>query len=199
MKEILTKLSAIQHELKAPKGQYNSFGGYYYRSCEDILEAAKPILSKQGCTMYISDEMVCIGDRNYIKATVTLTEIETGESVSNTAYAREELTKKGMDGSQLTGTASSYARKYALNGLFLIDDTKDSDTNEFTNQVNNSPQVAGQLICPECGNPIKGFKRPDGTEATPMEVYLKLGKCTKCHKKSKPAKPDTNAEPEIIP
>ena len=186
MKELLTKLSAIQHELKAPKGQYNSFGGYYYRSCEDILEAAKPILSKQGCTMYISDEMVCIGDRNYIKATVTLTEIETGDSVSNTAYAREEIQKKGMDGSQLTGTASSYARKYALNGLFLIDDTKDSDTNEIHTQAANSPDTA-PLTCPVCSNPIKGFTRPDGTKATPADVFLRFGMCVKCHKEKQNA------------
>lgn len=127
------KLGAIQRELKAPKGQYNSFGKYKYRSCEDILEALKPILGKYDCTVTLSDTVVQIGDRYYIKATATLCD---GENVvSNTAFAREDADKKGMDGSQITGTASSYARKYALNGLFLIDDTKDADTDAYHEQT----------------------------------------------------------------
>lgn len=124
---------AIQSELKAPKGQRNTFGNYNYRSCEDIVEAAKPVLLKHGCHLNLSDDMVIIGDRVYVKATAT---VFMGEVVigSSTAFARESLTKKGMDDSQITGTASSYARKYALNGLFAIDDTKDADTNEHKQQ-----------------------------------------------------------------
>ena len=139
---IYEKLSNIQNELKAPKGQFNKFGGYKYRSCEDILEAVKPICKNNKTTLVISDTLENIGDRYYIKATATLYDIENEAQeigignafISNTAYAREEESKKGMDGSQITGTASSYARKYALNGLFCIDDTKDADTDEFTKQ-----------------------------------------------------------------
>lgn len=128
MKEINIKLMNIQQELKAPKGQYNSFGKYAYRSCEDILEAVKPLLKKEKVVLTISDELQYIGNRYYIKATVTLIDTESEATISNSAYAREEETKKGMDGSQITGASSSYARKYALNGLFGIDDNKDSDT-----------------------------------------------------------------------
>ena len=118
-------LLKIQSELKAPKNQFNKFGNYSYRSAEDILEAVKPLLSKYSCQMTISDEMVSVGERIYVKATVTFTEGEKVTTVS--AFAREEETKKGMDAAQITGSASSYARKYALNGMFLIDDTKDPD------------------------------------------------------------------------
>lgn len=131
---IYEKLLNIQTELKAPKGQYNSFGKYKYRSCEDILEAVKPICAKNKATLILSDSLENIGDRYYIKATATLIDVESGENLENTAYAREEAEKKGMDGSQITGTASSYARKYALNGLFNIDDTKDADTDEYAKQ-----------------------------------------------------------------
>lgn len=135
------KLLKIQIELKAPKGQYNSFGKYKYRSCEDILEAVKPLLQENKCTLTIRDDMEQIGDRYYIKATAILADTEADNTIiTNTAYAREEESKKGMDGSQITGTASSYARKYALNGLFLIDDTKDADTNEFKEQQ-ESPKI----------------------------------------------------------
>lgn len=135
------KLLKIQIELKAPKGQYNSFGKYKYRSCEDILEAVKPLLQENKCTLTIRDNMEQIGDRYYIKATAILADTEADNTIiTNTAYAREEESKKGMDGSQITGTASSYARKYALNGLFLIDDTKDADTNEFKEQQ-ESPKI----------------------------------------------------------
>lgn len=133
---IYEKLSNIQNELKAPKSQFNKFGGYKYRSCEDILEAVKPICKKYGAVLVISDKLENIGDRYYIKAMAELIDTkEENVSVCNTAYAREEESKKGMDGSQITGTASSYARKYALNGLFNIDDTKDADTDEFTKQT----------------------------------------------------------------
>jgi len=124
MSDLNTLLVSVQQNLKAPKGQFNAFGKYKYRSCEDILEAVKPLLGEASLT--ISDEIVAVLDRVYVKATVTLTLGEATTSVS--AFARESLTKKGMDDSQITGTASSYARKYALNGLFLIDDTKDADT-----------------------------------------------------------------------
>jgi hypothetical protein len=121
---ILDRLAKIQRELKAPKGQFNAFGKYKYRSCEDILEAVKPLLD--GAILVINDELLLIGNRFYVKATATLR--DDTATIEATAYAREEETKKGMDASQITGAASSYARKYALNGLFLIDDTKDADT-----------------------------------------------------------------------
>ena len=123
----------IQGRLNAPKGQYNKFGNYRYRSCEDILAAVKPLLKEVGCVLTITDEVVMVGSRIYIKATAKLVN-GGGEMVTTAAFAREEEAKKGMDGSQITGAASSYARKYALNGLFAIDDTKDADT------LNNNPQ-----------------------------------------------------------
>lgn len=124
--EFIEKIVAIQSELKAPKGQYNSFGKYNYRSCEDILEGVKPLLAKHGLVLTIQDSIELIGDRYYVKATATITDGK--ENVSTSAYARESLDKKGMDASQVTGATSSYARKYALNGLLAIDDTKDADT-----------------------------------------------------------------------
>ena len=127
---IYAKLNFIQLNLIAPKNQYNSFGKYNYRSCEDILEGLKPCLQETKTAVTVNDEIVQIGDRYYVKATATLFDCETGESVSNTAYAREEESKKGMDSSQVTGATSSYARKYALNGLFCIDDVKDADTRD---------------------------------------------------------------------
>ena len=133
---IYEKLMNIQKELKAPKGQYNSFGKYKYRSCEDILESVKPLLEKYKVTIILSDKLEQIGERYYIRAMAILIDTESDNSIENTAYAREEETKKGMDGSQITGTSSSYARKYALNGLLLIDDTKDADTDEFTKENN---------------------------------------------------------------
>lgn len=123
MKELIT----IQSELKAPKSQFNKFGGYKYRKAEDILEAVKPLLNKQKCTLTITDDIVMVGNRIYVKATATIKN-EKGEFETTTGWAREEETKKGMDGSQITGASSSYARKYALNGLFAIDDNADSDT-----------------------------------------------------------------------
>ena len=133
---IYEKLMNIQKELKAPKSQYNDFGKYKYRSCEDILESVKPLLEKYKVTIILSDKLEQIGERYYIRAKAILIDTETNNSIENTAYAREEETKKGMDGSQITGTSSSYARKYALNGLLLIDDTKDADTDEFTKENN---------------------------------------------------------------
>lgn len=124
--EFIEKIVAIQSELKAPKGQYNSLGKYNYRSCEDILEGVKPLLAKHGLVLTIQDSIDLIGDRFYVKATATITDGK--EQLSTSAYARESLDKKGMDASQVTGATSSYARKYALNGLLAIDDTKDADT-----------------------------------------------------------------------
>lgn len=123
---VINVLSQIQHELSVPKGQTNSFGGYKYRSCEDILEALKPLLKKYECNVTLTDEIVIVGTRYYVKAVATLQHFDGYVHVS--AFAREAETKKGMDESQITGAASSYARKYALNGLFCIDDTKDADS-----------------------------------------------------------------------
>ena len=132
-------LSEIQTKLHAPKGQTNKFGGYKYRSCEDIVEAVKPHLAQHGYALTLSDEMVAVGDRIYVKATARLCR-ENGETVAETfGWAREAENKKGMDDSQLTGSCSSYARKYALNGLLAIDDTKDADTNEQAAQVSKAP------------------------------------------------------------
>lgn len=129
MEKLYSKIVAIQGRLKAPKGQYNSFGKYKYRSCEDILEAVKPLLVEQGLLLTITDDIVMVGERIYVKATVTISDGK--NSVSNSSFAREEDSKKGMDGSQVTGASSSYARKYALNGMFCIDDTKDSDASNL--------------------------------------------------------------------
>lgn len=137
---VYEKLSKVQTELKAPKGQYNSFGKYKYRSCEDILEAVKPLNAKHGVVLTVGDEVVEISNRFYVKATATFVDIESGEKIINTALAREDDAKKGMDGSQITGTASSYARKYCLNGLYCIDDTKDADTDEYRHQQERKPQ-----------------------------------------------------------
>lgn len=123
---LIQRVGDIQHKLKAPKGQYNSFGKYNYRSCEDILEGVKPLLKEHNLALLIDDEIVQIGERYYVKATAKITDGR--EIVSATAYAREPDTKKGMDESQITGATSSYARKYALNALLCIDDTKDADT-----------------------------------------------------------------------
>jgi len=141
---IYEKLLNIQAELKVPKNQYNSFGKYHYRSCEDILEGLKPLLTKYKATLIVNDEIVQIGDRYYVKATATLIDVEGEgrECISSTAFAREDEKKTGMDLSQLTGSTSSYARKYALNGLFAIDDTKDSDaTNKHDTEQISRPKV----------------------------------------------------------
>jgi len=131
MKELLE----IQKELKAPKNQRNKFGNYNYRSCEDILEAVKPLANKLGCSVLLSDHIIMVGDRIYVEATATL--LGESQSISAKASAREPLSQKGMNEAQITGSASSYARKYALDGLFAIDDTKDADTNEYKQQTDN--------------------------------------------------------------
>lgn len=156
---MINKLIKIQQELKSPKNQRNNFGNYNYRSCEDILEAVKPLLHKEGLLLTIHDEIIKLGDRYYVKAVVKLTDGE--KEIKEMALAREEETKKGMDGSQITGASSSYARKYALNGLFLIDDTKDSDT---TNTGEIKPKLIPKrsevkantpnYFCEDCGKII---------------------------------------------
>ncbi|WP_313413192.1 ERF family protein [Sedimentibacter sp.] len=134
---IFNKLLNVQAELKAPKGQYNTFGKYKYRSCENILEAVKPLLKKEGLVLQLHDQLIKEGERFYVQATATLIDADNAESTSVSAFAREEEAKKGMDGSQITGASSSYARKYALNGLFCIDDNSDSDITNQTGDVTN--------------------------------------------------------------
>ena len=148
------KLLNIQSKLKAPKNQKNNFGGYNYRSCEDIFEAVKPLLKEEGLTLRTTDELVLIGDRYYIKATAILSDGK--NEIQNIAYAREEESKKGMDGSQITGASSSYARKYALNGLFLIDDVKDSDTtNDGTDKQQTVKKVETKKVVSEPIKPVE--------------------------------------------
>ena len=149
------RLSEIQAELKAPKGQYNEFGKYSYRSCEDILEAVKPLLAKRQLVLTITDELTMIGNRYYVKATARIEdELNYGNAVSVSAYAREAESKKGMDESQITGSASSYARKYALNGLLLIDDTRDADTrdNKEDKPAPKAEELASDLPDTEVNN-----------------------------------------------
>ena len=155
---IQERLALIQRDLRAPKGQFNAFGKYKYRSCEDILEAVKPLLGE--ATLTITDEIVLIGDRYYVKATVTLRMGE--EAILGVAYAREEADKKGMDAAQITGACSSYARKYALNGLLLIDDTKDADT------MDNTKDSKKESPKPKETPPVKDIPLPE--MATPEQV-----------------------------
>lgn len=131
MGDVYTKLQKIQAELKVPKSKYSEYGGYSYRSLEDIYEAVKPLLDREGLILAVNDEVIMLGNRFYIKATAILKDIESEGSFCTTAYAREEESKKKMDAAQVTGSASSYARKYALNSLFLLDDSKDADTDEY--------------------------------------------------------------------
>ena len=156
-KNIYSKLIEVQKELKAPKGQYNNFGRYKYRSAEDILEAVKPLLHKRGLLQVITDDVISVGERIYIKATASIYDSVSYETISNSAFARESETKKGMDDSQITGTASSYARKYALNGLYAIDDTKDADSNEYNaqNGANSGGNGRSQLSTPLIQKPTK--------------------------------------------
>lgn len=170
MKNLYSKMMRLQSDLKCNKGQYNSFGNYKYRSCEDILEAVKPILKELSLFLTINDEIVNLGDRFYIKATATVYDVESDDKLSSSAFARECLNKKGMDDSQITGACSSYARKYALNGLLCIDDTKDADTESYTKKANNKSisniidndiEKPSELECEECGYIIKSQKSID--------------------------------------
>ena len=173
---VYEKLMTVQTKLRAPKGQYNSFGKYSYRSCEDILEALKPLLAEVGAIVNISDEVKLIGDRFYVEATAMFLDCETGDSVIARASAREDETKKGMDLAQVTGSVSSYARKYALNGLFAIDDNKDSDaTNTHGKDIKPNMTPIGGLSEAQLkrlfaiGNKA-GFKK-DVVEATVKKMF----------------------------
>lgn len=161
----MKELQIIQSKLKAPKGNYNSFGKYKYRSAEDILEAVKPLLNEENCVLTLSDEIVQVGDRYYIKATCTLVNSD-GQIVETSAFARETETKTGMDASQITGMASSYARKYALNGLFCIDDTKDADA--LNTSAEYTQQPAKTKPTKPKGNQVIMAKDDDGLE----DAYL---------------------------
>lgn len=186
---IYEKLSAIQQALQAPKSQYNSFGGYKYRSCEDVLSAVKPLLAENKCVLLLRDDLETAEGRVYIKATATLVDVEVigneSHGIAVSAYAREEESKKGMDASQVTGAASSYARKYALNGLFCIDDNKDSD---FTNTQTREPKKAQETAvkapdsffpqCADCGVDI-----PDNVHDYSVKKYGRP-LCRNCQKKA---------------
>ena len=167
----MKELIAIQSELKAPKTQFNKFGGYKYRKAEDILESVKPLLAKQKCTLIITDDIVLVGNRIYVKATATIKN-EKGECETSTGWAREEETKKGMDGSQITGASSSYARKYALNGLFAIDDNADSD---ITNDVQH--QAAQQQAQTQ---PTQAAQQPAAPQYHPNDLNEGLAYLSRC-------------------
>ena len=192
MSDFLKRVGMAQAELKAPKNQYNSFGKYNYRSCEDILEAAKPINKKNGLVLLLTDKPVCIGQRYYIEATARLYDIESEQFIEATASAREADTKKGMDDSQVTGTASSYARKDALNGLYNSDDTKDADTDAYKKQTATNTTAAPEYKCADCGKPFEAFRDPtSGKTFTPAEVFQMakkrnvdgVARCADCRKK----------------
>ena len=182
MGAILEKLLAIQSELHAPKSQKNTFGGYNYRSCEDILEAVKPLCKKHGCVIVLSDEIISNDGRFHIMARAKLYDIETGDSIENAALAREAESKKGMDDSQITGTASSYARKYALNGLFCIDDTRDADTDEYRNATESRSEPPKVTTCRVCGEVVKGAKKGTQTLSGAQVAAQTGGLCMKCFK-----------------
>lgn len=211
MTKLTEKLIAIQAQLKAPKDKTNTFGGYKYRSCESILEAVKPLLKENGCILTISDEITDCSGRVYVKAKATLSDGET--ECTTYGYAREPESKKGMDEPQVTGTASSYARKYALNGLFAIDDTKDADTDEYAVQTGKQParqrsetkpaaqqqKPAEPLICADCGKPIT-MVTAGNKNWSPVSIaentYKKFGRrlCWDCAATLKNRKEQTNAE-----
>ena len=163
---IQEKLANVQKNLKANKSQYNEFGKYNYRSCEDILEAVKPLLSENGLTLTLSDDIVQVGNRIYVKATALLMSSMDGMALSVSSFAREDESKKGMDCCQVTGAASSYARKYALNGLFCIDDAKDSDaTNDGKKEEKLEEKIVPlkpSFVCEECGHELKPYTDANG-------------------------------------
>lgn len=197
---IREKLGAVQKTLKAPKSQYNSFGKYNYRSCEDILEAAKPLCVDNGLVLTISDEITLVGNRVYVKATATVADTESGEVISVSGMAREPEEKKGMDPCQLTGATSSYARKYALGGLFALDDTKDADaTNDHKGKaMANKAEAAGigeqmkEYKCCDCGKEFKEYTDKNGKTWTAGQVYHMSesnntdgkARCSACMKKA---------------
>lgn len=202
MANVREKLAAVQKVLKAPKNQFNSFGRYNYRSCEDILESAKPLCIENGLILTISDDIVAVGDRYYIKATAAVTDVQDGERVECSGIAREAEEKKGMDTSQVTGSTSSYARKYALNGLFSIDDTKDADaTNDHGKSkaaaVVEKAQTVGVEVekeykCCDCGKEFQAFTDKNGKQWSAGQVYHMSesnntdgkARCSACMKKA---------------
>lgn len=202
MANVREKLAAVQKVLKAPKNQYNSFGKYSYRSCEDILEAAKPLCIENGLILTISDDIVAVGERYYIKATAAVTDVQDGEKVECSGIAREAEERKGMDSSQVTGSTSSYARKYALNGLFSIDDTKDADaTNKHSKDnaqaIVEKAQAAGVPVekeykCCDCGKEFQAFTDKNGKTWSAGQVYHMSesnntdgkARCSACMKKA---------------
>ena len=185
---IYEKLMAIQQALKAPKDLENKFGGYKYRSAESILEAVKPLLAENKCVLLLHDSMEEVGGRIYVKATATLKDVATlpeTQEITVSAFAREEESKKGMDASQVTGAASSYARKYALNGLFCIDDNKDSDfTNTQTREPKKAPETAVKApdsFFPQCAD--CGVEIPDNVHDYSVKKYGRP-LCRNCQKKA---------------
>ena len=166
---MIKNLSKIQNEMNVKKGRYNKFGGYYYRSCEDILQAAKEVCDKYGCYVNVTDTIEYIEGRFYVKATAKVVDIETGESETATAFAREEESKKGMDGAQLTGATSSYARKYALCGLFAIDDSIDNDSLNGTQE--NEGKAANKKV-PD--------KSSDQSKQSQSQVSILIGYVNEC-------------------
>lgn len=190
MSNVYEKLLTVQSELKAPKSQYNSFGKYNYRSAEDIVEAAKPLCKAHGILLTLSDSVELVGEKAYIKATASVVDVaDPSGRVEVSAYAREPLDKKGMDDSQITGAASSYARKYALNGLFAIDDTKDADSTNTGNAQKPSktpskpPAQLDKVVCPQCGEQVVSRADKDGKMRTPQEVLQMCGGvCVECMK-----------------
>ena len=169
MSELYKKMQEIQTHLKAPKNLYNSFGKYNYRNAECICEAVKPLLAEHGLILTLSDELVAVGERYYVKATATICS-NAEEKLSVSAFARESFDKKGMDDSQITGTASSYARKYALNGLFLLDDTKDADTDEYSNENNRKMEIVSKEQLEELKQLCKEADREESYIAKSMGV-----------------------------
>ena len=189
--ELNAKLVKIQHDLKAPKDQRNNFGGYSYRSFENILESVKPLLSEAGLSIILSDDIVEVGGKAYVKATATVSDGK--ESISNTAFAREDENRKGMSDPQITGACSSYARKYAVQGIFAIDDSKDPDTESYQRRQSE----AKPIMCDHCGNPIKAERRRDGGVMAPADVarwtqreaHMTLcGECLKAWRQAKAQK-----------
>lgn len=191
MSNVYEKLLTVQSELKAPKSQYNSFGKYNYRSAEDIVEAAKPLCKAHGILLTLSDSVELVGEKAYIKATASVVDVaDPSGRVEVSAYAREPLDKKGMDDSQITGAASSYARKYALNGLFAIDDTKDVDSTNAGNAQkppktpSKPPATLDKVVCPQCGVQVVSTADKEGKMRTPQEVLQMCGGvCIECMKK----------------
>lgn len=171
MGEALKRLAAVQAALKVPKNQINKFGGYKFRNAEDIMEAAKPLCITNGLLLNVTDSLEHIGERYYIRATARVFNVDDRtDYVETSAFARESDSKKGMDDSQVTGAASSYARKYALGGLFALDDNKDPDTNEYHEQTNRKPEAEQTYYCAQCSKPITGTAKASAKQIAEYNV-----------------------------